>query len=409
MEENILISAGVDVGTKNIRAVVGKLDADGKINILGYGEVASTGMRRGVVADLATVPGAIDSCLLKVEQMSGEKVDAAVVSVNGSHIICTRTDGMIAVDAHERGIEEEDLDRLAEVASMGKVPANRETLSLVSHEYILDGQNGIKNPIGMNGSRLEVLASTISGLMPDCNNMYKICERAEVEPIALMPTVMASGRAVLTSQQMENGVAVVDMGATTTGVAIYMDGELQFVSVMPRGANDITNDLAKVLEVVPEVAEEIKVRFVTGKFGSGSKDIEVSKENEKLKFKRAEVDEVVEARMEEIFAGVAKALRVAGYEKRLPEGVILTGGGAKMKDIDIYARQQLGMAIRIGEPHDLKGVGNSVSKPEYSVAVGLLMRGFDEGGITSGKSNLIKKKSSDSNKGKKKSIFSLFK
>ncbi len=128
-----------------------------------------------------------------------------------------------------------------------------------------------------------------------------------------------------------------------------------------------------------------------------------------MKFKRAEVDEVVEARMEEIFAGVAKALRVAGYEKRLPEGVILTGGGAKMKDIDIYARQQLGMAIRIGEPHDLKGVGNSVSKPEYSVAVGLLMRGFDEGGITSGKSNLIKKKSSDSNKGKKKSIFSLFK
>ena len=409
MEENILISAGIDVGTKNIRAVVGKLDADGKINILGYGEVASTGMRRGVVADLATVPGAIDSCLLKVEQMSGEKVDAAVVSVNGSHIICTRTDGMIAVDAHERGIEEEDLDRLAEVASMGKVPANRETLSLVSHEYILDGQNGIKNPIGMNGSRVEVLASTISGLMPDCNNMYKICERAEVEPITLMPTVMASGRAVLTSQQMENGVAVVDMGATTTGVAIYMDGELQFVSVMPRGANDITNDLAKVLEVVPEVAEEIKVRFVTGKFGSGSKDIEVSKENEKLKFKRAEVDEVVEARMEEIFAGVTKALRVAGYEKRLPEGVILTGGGAKMKDIDIYARQQLGMAIRIGEPHDLKGVGNSVCKPEYSVAVGLLMRGFDEGGIASGRTNSAKKKISDSGKSKKKSIFSLFK
>ena len=409
MEENILISAGIDVGTKNIRAVVGKLDADGKINILGYGEVASTGMRRGVVADLATVPGAIDSCLLKVEQMSGEKVDAAVVSVNGSHIICTRTDGMIAVDAHERGIEEEDLDRLAEVASMGKVPANRETLSLVSHEYILDGQNGIKNPIGMNGSRLEVLASTISGLMPDCNNMYKICERAEVEPIALMPTVMASGRAVLTSQQMENGVAVVDMGATTTGVAIYMDGELQFVSVMPRGANDITNDLAKVLEVVPEVAEEIKVRFVTGKFGSGSKDIEVSKENEKLKFKRAEVDEVVEARMEEIFAGVTKALRVAGYEKRLPEGVVLTGGGAKMKDIDIYARQQLGMAIRIGEPHDLKGVGNSVCKPEYSVAVGLLMRGFDEGGIASDRTNSAKKKISDSGKSKKKSIFSLFK
>ena len=292
---------------------------------------------------------------------------------------------------------------------MGKVPANRETLSLVSHEYILDGQNGIKNPIGMNGSRLEVLASTISGLMPDCNNMYKICERAEVEPIALMPTVMASGRAVLTSQQMENGVAVVDMGATTTGVAIYMDGELQFVSVMPRGANDITNDLAKVLEVVPEVAEEIKVRFVTGKFGSGSKDIEVSKENVKLKFKRAEVDEVVEARMEEIFAGVTKALRVAGYEKRLPEGVILTGGGAKMKDIDIYARQQLGMAIRIGEPYDLKGVGNSVCKPEYSVAVGLLMRGFDEGGIASGRTNSAKKKISDSGKSKKKSIFSLFK
>lgn len=401
------MAAGIDIGTKNIRAVLGKVDAEGKVNILGYGEYPSTGMRRGVVADLDTVPGAIDSCLLKVESMSGEKVDAAVISINGSHIISTRTDGMIAVDAAERGIENEDLDRLAGVASIGKVPANRETLMLVSHEYTIDGQSGIKNPLGMNGSRLEVKASTISGLVPDCDNLYKVSERAEVQPLVLMPTVMAAGRAVLTPSQMENGVAVVDMGATTTGVAVYMDGELQFVSVMPRGANDITNDLAKVLEVVPEVAEEIKLRFVNGKFGAGSsKNIEVSKESVKMTFKRAEVDEVVEARLEELFAGVKRALTVAGYDKRLPEGIILTGGGAKMKDIEVYAQQQLGMAVRVGAPHDLTGVGNSVSKPEYAAAVGLLLRGLDDGnagvGVASGKKKSDKKKKSG------KGFFGLF-
>ena len=406
MEEKGLMSAGIDIGTKNIRAVLGKVDAEGKVNILGYGEFPSTGMRRGVVADLDTVPGAIDSCLLKVESMSGETVDTAVISINGSHIISTRTDGMIAVDAAERGIENEDLDRLAGVASIGKVPANRETLSLVSHEYTIDGQGGIKNPVGMSGSRLEVKASTISGLVPDCDNLYKVCERAEVQPIALMPAVMASGRAVLTPTQMENGVAVVDLAATTTSVAVYMDGELQFVSVMPRGANDITNDLAKVLEVVPEVAEEIKLRFVSGKFGSGSKDIEVSRENSKMKFKRAEVDEVVEARLEEIFAGVEKMLKASGFERRLPEGVILTGGGAKLKDIDAYAQKQLGMAVRIGEPHDLTGVGNSVSKPEYAAAVGLLLRGLDEGGVSGGSE---KKRGKKEKKKSGKGFFGLFK
>lgn len=406
MEEKGLMSAGIDIGTKNVRAVLGKVDSDGKVNILGYGEFPSTGMRRGVVADLETVPGAIDSCLLKVEDMSGEKVESAVVSINGSHIISTRTDGMIAVDAMERGIENEDLDRLAGVANIGKVPANRETLSLVSHEYTIDGQSGIKNPVGMNGSRLEVKASTISGLVPDCDNLYKVCERAEVQPLALMPAVMAAGRAILTPSQMENGVAVVDMGATTTGVAVYMDGELQFVSVMPRGANDITNDLAKVLEVVPEVAEEIKLRFVSGKFGSGSKDIEVSKENMKMKFKRAEVDEVVEARLEELFDGVKRALTVAGYDKRLPEGVILTGGGAKMKDIEAYAQQQLGMAVRVGAPHDLTGVGNSVSKPEYAAAVGLLLRGLDDENAGVG---VEKKKTEKKKKSSGKGFFGLFK
>lgn len=379
MEEGSAMVTGIDIGTKNIRAVMGRITADNKINVLGYGEVLASGMRRGVVADLndGALAAAIDGCLLKIEDMSNEKVDEATVSINGAHITCQPTEGMIAVNAGEGGIRVEDLDRLASVANTSKVAPNREILDLVSHEYILDGQRGIKNPIAMNGSRLEVRASAISGLVPDCENLVKVSELANVKANKLVPAVMAAGRAVLTGQQKENGAAVIDMGATTTGLAVYTDGELQYVYILPMGVNDITNDLAKVLRVVPEVAEEIKLKFVTGRFGESTKALEVKTEAEKMSFSRAEVDEVVEARLDEIFDGVMLALRKSGFDKRLPEGVILTGGGAKMQDIEVYARKKLEMAVRIGKPKDLLGVGSSVCKPEYAAAVGLMLYDLD--------------------------------
>ncbi len=233
----------------------------------------------------------------------------------------------------------------------------------------------------MHGSRLEIKSNVISALSPDCENMRKIFENdtAGVGVHFLEPTVTAAARAVLTNRQLENGVGIVDMGGSTTGLAIYDEGELQFVGVLPIGSNDVTNDLATVLKTVPEIAEEIKVRFASGKFGESDKDIVIKRGRDEYKFARKEVDEVVEARLEEIFEGVRKMLKVAGYDRRLPEGLVLVGGGSKMRDIEVYARDQVELAVRLGKPEGIKGVSEEVMKPEYSAAIGLMILDYMEG------------------------------
>ena len=242
---------------------MGKLGEDGVFSIVGYGESPTEGIRRGRVKDLAVPTNAIDASLKAVEAMSGVPVDSATVSINGSHIVSTKIEGMIAVGVANHEIDEDDLGRIEETAIAGKVPANRKILEIVPYEYILDGQGGIREPLGMCGARLEIRANVVSALTPDYENVCKIFENAspKVRARILEPSVTAAARAVLTSRQMENGVGVVDMGGSTTGVAVYDEGELQFVGVVPIGSNDITNDLATVLKTVPEIAEEIKIRF----------------------------------------------------------------------------------------------------------------------------------------------------
>ena len=375
MEENARYAVGVDVGTNTVRAVMGKFDKNGSVSIVGYGEASSEGIRRGRVKELATPPNAIDACLKAVEAMSGINVTSATVSINGSHIASTKIDGMIAVGVADHEIDEEDLRRIEEMAIAGKIPANRETIALIPYEYILDGQGGIREPLGMHGARLEIRANVISALAPDCDNMRKIFENdvAGVRARILEPTVTAAARAVLNSRQMENGVGVVDMGGSTTGVAVYDEGELQFVGVVPIGSNDITNDLATVLKTIPEIAEEIKVRFATGRFGETDKDVIIKRGREEYKFSRKDVDDVVEARLEEIFEGVRNMLKAAGYDKRLPEGLVLVGGGSRLRDIEVYARDQVELAVRLAKPEGILGVSEEIMKPEYSAAVGLMM------------------------------------
>ena len=188
----------------------------------------------------------------------------------------------------------------------------------------------------------------------------------------MIPSVVASAHAVLNERQKENGVVVIDLGAATTSVAIYEEGDLQYVGVVPAGSNNITNDLAICLEINTEVAEEIKKRHITGSFSS-DKDITLKINREEYTFKRDRVNEVVKARLAEIFDKVKKELRNAGYEKRLPEGAVIVGGGAKMRDLEIFAKESLEMSVRIGSPKNLGGVGTSIEKPEYSAAVGLML------------------------------------
>lgn len=381
MDNDNRFVTGLDVGTENVRAVIATVNKDGGIAIVGYNEGKSAGMRKGIPANLAGPAGAIDKMLGEAERMGGYDVRSAFVSINGSQILSTKTEGMIAVGTIEHEINDDDLDRVEDVAVSGRIPANRDVLDVVPLEYALDGQGGIKDPLGMSGARLEMRANVISALTPNCENLKKATATADVQALRLVPSVVAAAKAVLTDRQKENGVAVIDFGSTTTSVAVYEEGDLQYVGVVPAGSNNITNDLAIVLAIDPDMAEEIKTRFVTGDFNTEkSPVIRIGKEGGKAEraFDRKEVDEVVRARLEEIFGEIRKKLKSAKYDQRLPEGIVLVGGGAKMRDIDLFAKSALEASVKIGVPLGLGGVADAVTKPEYAAAVGLALLAAEE-------------------------------
>lgn len=415
MDNDKRFVTGLDVGTENIRAVIATVSKSGEITIVGYNEGKSAGMRKGVPANLTGPAEAIDRTLGDAERMGGYDVRSAYVSINGSTVISTHTEGMIAVGAVEHEIDLEDLDRVEDVAVTGRIPANRDVLDVVPLEYVLDGQGGIKDPLGMSGARLEMRACVISALTPNCENLKKATTTADVKAERLIPSVVAAAKAVLTERQKENGVAVVDFGATTTSVAVYEEGDLQYVGVIPAGSNNITNDLAIVLAISPDLAEEIKTRFITGNFETEkSLTIKVGKEGkDERNFNRKEVEEVVKARLEEIFTEVRKKLKSAKYDQRLPEGIVLTGGGAKMRDIDLFAKKVLESAVNIGVPRGLGGVAESIEKPEFATAVGLAMFAAENAELPSStgkkpKKSIKKQSSSPNSLGFIKKIFNKF-
>lgn len=373
MDENSRYAVGLDVGTSMVRAVAAGVTPQGELNVIGYAETANSGMRKGVVANLTGPSSAINRALADVERMSGKTIRSATMSINGAQIVSTRVEGLIVVDAGVREINERDLARVEEVALQGRIPANQEVLEVIPLQYILDGQGGIKNPLGMTGSRLEMKAVVVSTLVPNFENLQKAAEAAaETVTERIIPSVMGSGRAVLSERQMENGVAVVDIGAATTGVAIYEEGDLQYVGVVPIGSNHITNDLAVMLAIDTEVAEDIKRRFATGNFGANDNPVILRWRGKELHFERSQIDDVVKARMVEIFDLVRKEIRKAHYEQRLPEGLVLTGGGARMRDIDKFVREMLNVSVKVGVPLGMNGVAEVLRKPEYAAAVGLM-------------------------------------
>lgn len=402
MEEVSRYAVGLDVGTENVRAVVATVGRDGAISVVGYNEGPNSGMRKGVVANLTGPAESIDRMLGEVERMSGFEVNSAYVSINGAHVMSVKAEGMIAVGAEDHEISDDDLARVEGAAVTGRVPANRDILDVLPLSYTLDGQRGIKDPLGMTGARLELEASVISALGPNAVNLRKATEGAKVEAEKLVPSVVAAARAVLSEKQMENGVAVIDLGAATTSIAIFEEGDLQYVGVLPMGSNNITNDLAIVLEIDTEIAEDIKRRFASrGTEEDG--EVLIRRGREEMAFSRAEIADIVEARLSEIFEGVRRELKAAKYDRKLPEGMVLVGGGARLKGISEFAKEALEASIKIGAPTGLGGVADAIEKPEYAAAVGLAMMAAKEGGAPSARSSKKTKKPS-----KLKNLFKKF-
>ena len=374
MQEGSTYAVGIDIGTTTVRTVVAHIDGStGVPTIVGVASVPNSGMRKGVVVNLNGPAQAIDDALGEAERMSGYQVDAATISVNGAHILSTHADGMVAVGASDHEITRDDLARIEEVATLGKIPANREILDVIPHAYKLDGQDNIKDPIGMTGTRLEIDAHVISALTPYLVNVQKAAETAKVHPHAIVPTGIAAARAVLGEQQLENGVAVIDMGGATTSIAIYEEGDLQYTGVIPIGGVNITNDLAIGLKTDPEVAEKIKLEHASAVIRTDDTAVTLKHDGEVLTFKTSDIDEIVEARLEEIFEAIQLQLRKAGRAGKLPSGVVLTGGGAQLKHMVEYAKTFLGLAARIGKPTGYGGVADNIEKPAFAAAIGLML------------------------------------
>jgi len=383
MQESSQYAVGLDIGTTKVRAVVAHLDGStGVPTIVGIGQAANTGMRKGVVVNLQGPGHAIDEALGEAERMSGYQVHAATISVNGSHILTTHADGMVAVGGSDHEINRDDLARIEEVSTLGKVPANREILDVIPHAYKLDGQDNIKDPIGMTGTRLEIDAHVISALTPYIVNVQKAAESAQVQPNNIIPTSMAAARAVLGEQQLENGVALIDMGGSTTSVAVYEEGDLQYVGVVPIGGVNITNDLAIGLKTDPEVAEKIKLQHSSAIIRETNSGVSVKHDGEIQTFNTNDIDEIVEARLEEIFEGIQKELKKAGRAGKLPSGVVLTGGASQLKHLAEYAKANLGLAARLGQPTGYGGVADDIDKSAFATAIGLMLVDAERGAPT---------------------------
>lgn len=383
MQESSQYAVGLDIGTTKVRAVVAHIDGStGVPTIVGIGQAANTGMRKGVVVNLQGPGHAIDEALGEAERMSGYQVHAATISVNGAHILTTHADGMVAVGGSDHEINRDDLARIEEVSTLGKVPANREILDVIPHAYKLDGQDNIKDPIGMTGTRLEIDAHVISALTPYLVNVQKAAESAQVQPNNIIPTSMAAARAVLGEQQLENGVAIIDMGGSTTSVAVYEEGDLQYVGVVPIGGVNITNDLAIGLKTDPEVAEKIKLEHASAVIREAHSGVSIKHDGEIQTFDTTDIDEIVEARLEEIFEGIQKELKKAGRAGKLPSGVVLTGGASQLKHLAEYAKTTLGLAARLGQPTGYGGVADDINKSAFATAIGLMLVDAERGAPT---------------------------
>lgn len=369
---------GIDVGTQYIRAVA-LSEYQGEISVIANSEVKNNGgMSKGVITNLTGPVESLNRAIVAIDQTSGKSLKTAYTSINGSQVGAVKTQGMISIMGGE-AISPNDLKRIQEMSLAGVIPNNREVLKIIPTNYIVDGQTGIRDPLGMNAMKLEMQASVISALAPSCINLRKLTENVSVDSLELVPTAIASARLVLTEQQKDNGVAVVDLGASTTSVAVFMDGFLQHYAVLNAGANNITNDLAIGLAINPSVAEEIKLRYVSADFPESDKAIVARIGDETASFTKDEVNQIVRERLIDIFEHVEKILKQAGYAQKLPEGLVIVGGGAMMRNLDKFVKDLLGMAVRIGKSTEkLGGVFDLVDNPKYTTALGLALMMYDD-------------------------------
>lgn len=371
---------GIDVGTTKICTLVGEVEDDDRLRIVGVGVAPSRGLRKGVVVGVEEAAAAIAASIEKAERMSGYKIESAYVGVAGSHISSINTRGVIAIGRGDRPIGPEDVERAMEAARAVAVPHNREIIHAIPRSFSLDEQEGVRDPIGLMGFRLEVEAHIVTGATTSLRNLANCVSQAGVGVTAMVLQPLASAEAVLRPDEREMGVVLVDAGGGTVDVAIFIEGSIWHSLVLPIGGNHITNDIAIGLRIPFDQAEELKRQYGhalpeavdpeevvdVGGFGQGPGRL----------VSRQELATIVEARAAEMFEMILREIKRSGYDGLLPAGVVLTGGTAELEGIVALGQRVLGLPVRVGTPVEIEGLSETVGGPAYATGVGMLLWGL---------------------------------
>lgn len=373
------IIVAIDAGSTKVCTLIAEIGKEDNIHIIGVGVCPSRGLRKGVVVNIEEAVESIGTSIDKAERVSGYKVVSAYVGVGGSHISSLNNRGVIAISHSDRTISYDDVERAVEAARVINFPNNTEILHSIPRQFIVDGQEGIKNPVGMMGYRLDVEAHIVTGAVTATQNLVKCIHRlgVEVDDVILEP--LASADSVLTEEEKEMGVLLADIGGGTTGIAIFVEGAIHSTSVLPVGGNHVTNDIAVGLRTPFAMAEEIKIKrgHALSSVADPNEAIEITTfgRNQRDQISRTELCQIIEARLQETFALIQSEVKKSGYDTLLPAGVVLTGGTSELAGIADLASEILQVPVRVGYPYGIQGLVDSIGGPSYSTGVGLLLWG----------------------------------
>ncbi len=378
MAKHEKIIVGLDIGTTKISAIVSEIVDDKRIDIIGIGTHPSRGLNKGMVSNMDSTVESIKRAVEEAELMAGVEINSVYTGISGGHVQGSNGHGVIAVKGGE--ITRGDIERAIDAAKVFSIPADREILHVIPQEFIVDGQDGIKDPLGMSGVRLEVGVHIITGAVTPAQNIIKCIKRASLDTLDVILQPLASSEAVLTPEEKDLGVLVVDIGGGTTDMAIFVDGAVRHTAILPIGGNHLTTDIAFGLRTPAQEAEKIKIRH-------GCALTELVQKNETVEvpsmggrtahaMSRQSLSQFIEPRAEEIFSLVASEMDKSEFNDKVPAGVVLTGGTSLMSGMVELSEQVLNLPTRVGFPHDLGGLVDVVRSPIYATGVGLILYAY---------------------------------
>lgn len=377
------IIVGLDIGTTKIACIAGEVTEDG-VDIIGIGTAQSKGLRRGVVVNIDATVASIQSAVDEAENMAGCEISTVYAAISGAHVRGLNSHGIVAVKDKE--VRDADISRVIEAAKAVAIPMDREVLHVLPQQYVIDDQDGIRDPLGMAGVRLEAKVHIVTTAVTSAQNVVKCANRCGLQVADIVLEPLASSQAVLEDDEKELGVAMIDIGGGTCDIVVYADGAIVHTSVLPLGGGHVTNDIATVLRTPLESAEKIK-----RKYGCALRDLLEDGETMEVPsvggrgprvLPRIKLVEIIEPRIEEIFEHVKKELMRSGYADSLAAGVVLSGGATAMEGVSEMAEQVLGLPIRRGLPTKVGGLTDVVRSPAFATGVGLVMFGANQGRVS---------------------------